>query len=56
MPTIPVNSDGAVLYYEDSGPPNGTEDYTTIIVFHGFIFHGGTGPIPRRRRVHHADN
>lgn len=41
MPTLPVNGNGTVLYYEDSGVPNGATDYTTIIIFHGFIFHGG---------------
>lgn len=42
MPTIPVNDDGAVLYYEDSGPPEGVTDYTTVIILHGFVYHGGT--------------
>ena len=41
MPTIPVNGSGAVLYYEDSGSPGTTEDYHTIFIVHGFIFHGG---------------
>ncbi|KAI0092043.1 hypothetical protein BDY19DRAFT_990791 [Irpex rosettiformis] len=42
MPTLPVNTDGAVLYYEDSGVPDNANDYTTIIIFHGFIFHGAS--------------
>ena len=41
MPTIPVNDEGAVLYYEDSGAPEGSANYTTIIILHGFLFHGG---------------
>ncbi|KAI0690983.1 hypothetical protein BC835DRAFT_1280048 [Cytidiella melzeri] len=40
MPTIPVNKDGAVLYYEDSGAPEGALDYSTIIITHGLLFHG----------------
>ncbi|KAI0773416.1 hypothetical protein BC629DRAFT_1595179 [Irpex lacteus] len=42
MPTIPVNSDGSVLYYEDSGVPSVTHSYHTIFILHGFIFHGGS--------------
>ncbi|KAI0089050.1 hypothetical protein BDY19DRAFT_122499 [Irpex rosettiformis] len=42
MPTIPVNDEGAVLYYEDSGAPQGAKDYSTIFLLHGFIFHGAT--------------
>ncbi|KAI0092042.1 hypothetical protein BDY19DRAFT_576011 [Irpex rosettiformis] len=42
MPTITVNDDGAVLYYEDSGAPNAAQDYHTIFIVHGFIFHGGS--------------
>ncbi|PSR70854.1 hypothetical protein PHLCEN_2v13295 [Hermanssonia centrifuga] len=40
MPTIPVNSDGAVLYYEDSGAPDGPDPYCTIVLIHGLIFNG----------------
>lgn len=41
MPTIPVNDDGAVLYYEDSGAPGDAPYYPTVFVLHGFIYHGG---------------
>ncbi|KAI0337254.1 hypothetical protein BDW22DRAFT_1364336 [Trametopsis cervina] len=42
MPQAPVDDAGAVLFYEDSGaPPNSTE-YTTIVLVHGMIFHSGT--------------
>ena len=41
MPILPVNDEGAVLYYEDSGAPPGSRDYHTIFLIHGFIFHSG---------------
>lgn len=41
MPILPVNDDGALLYYEDSGAPPGSRDYHTIFLIHGFIFHSG---------------
>ena len=44
MPTLPVNDAGAVVYYEDSGVPNGSSDYTTIVMIHGFMFTSGTSP------------
>ncbi|KAI0092160.1 Alpha/Beta hydrolase protein [Irpex rosettiformis] len=39
MSILPVNEDGAVLYYEDSGAPPGSKDYHTVFLIHGFIFH-----------------
>ena len=45
MPTIPVNDEGAVLFYEDSGAPQATEHYATLFILHGFMFHGGTSMI-----------
>jgi hypothetical protein len=42
MPTLPVNNNGAVLYYEDSGAPSGKTEYSTIVIFHGLVFHGCT--------------
>lgn len=44
MPTIPVNNDGAVLFYTDSGPPSEVADYATIILIHGFMFNIGMYP------------
>ena len=41
MPTVTINAEGVVLYYEDSGPPAGSSNYVTLVVIHGFIFHGG---------------
>lgn len=42
MPIAPVNDDGAVLYYEDTGAPSQSTDYTTLALVHGLIFHSGT--------------
>ncbi|KAI0755320.1 hypothetical protein C8Q80DRAFT_1217006 [Daedaleopsis nitida] len=42
MPTAPVDDNGVVLYYEDSGAPTGSIDYTTLVLVHGHCFHGGT--------------
>lgn len=41
MPTIQVDDAGHVLYYEDTGPVAGSKVYTTIVLFHGLIFHSG---------------
>lgn len=41
MPYVTVNSEGAQLYYEDSGPPPGKEVYTTLVLAHGTGFHCG---------------
>ncbi|KAI1783088.1 hypothetical protein LXA43DRAFT_1048049 [Ganoderma leucocontextum] len=39
MPTAPVDSLGSVLYYEDSGVPNVSTDYVTLVMVHGTCFH-----------------
>ncbi|KAI0632494.1 hypothetical protein C8Q77DRAFT_1272422 [Trametes polyzona] len=40
MPIAPVNAEGAVLYYEDSGAPfAGSKDYVTLVLIHGTCFH-----------------
>ena len=41
MPFAPVNEDGAVMYYEDSGLPSDSATYTTIVLIHGLGLHGG---------------
>ena len=41
MPIATVNDEGAFLYYEDSGAPEGVADYTTIFMAHGLVFHSG---------------
>lgn len=43
MPVAPVDANGTVLYYEDSGPLEG--NYTTFVIVHGTAFHGGEHPI-----------
>lgn len=42
MPYAPVNKDGAVMYYDDSGIPGDSTTYTTVILVHGLVFHGGS--------------
>ncbi|TFY75573.1 hypothetical protein EWM64_g8439 [Hericium alpestre] len=39
MPLAPVNEEGGHLYYEDSGPVEGTR-YTTLVIIHGTAIHG----------------
>ena len=43
MPTVPVDDSGSVLYYEDSGAPEGSTSYLTVVLVHGLLFHGGEG-------------
>ena len=40
MPTATVDDSGHYLYYEDTGPVEGRDDYVTIVCVHGLIFHG----------------
>ncbi|KAI0770163.1 alpha/beta-hydrolase [Fomes fomentarius] len=42
MPTIPVNKQGAVMHYEDSGAPSESNDYATLVIVHGAGFHGAS--------------
>lgn len=41
MPGISVDNYDTVLYFEDTGAPPGSTDYTTIVLIHGSIFHSG---------------
>ncbi len=41
MPTAPINALGEFLYYEDSGQPEGSTEYLTVVFIHDLIFHGG---------------
>lgn len=41
MPTAPINDDGAYVYYEDSGVPHNVQDYTSIVLVHGYSFNSG---------------
>ncbi|GBE81682.1 hypothetical protein SCP_0400530 [Sparassis crispa] len=40
MPVAPVDDHGTVLYYEDSGTPPASSNYTTIVLLHGACFYG----------------
>lgn len=40
MPVAPISAD-VHLFYEDTGAPNGSAIYTTLVLVHGVIFHGG---------------
>ncbi|KAF7797956.1 hypothetical protein EIP86_009163 [Pleurotus ostreatoroseus] len=41
--TVSVNDSGAVLSYEDTGPPtSGAQTYLTVVLIHGSVFHGTT--------------
>ncbi|KZP26746.1 hypothetical protein FIBSPDRAFT_731663 [Athelia psychrophila] len=42
MPTAPVDNNGTVLFYTDSGPVDGSDDYTTLVIYHGLAFTGHT--------------
>ncbi|KAL6306426.1 hypothetical protein BKA93DRAFT_157576 [Sparassis latifolia] len=41
MPTAPVNSEGVVLYYDDTGAPESSTTYVTIVLVHGTAIHSG---------------
>lgn len=41
MPIATIDDEGTYLYYEDSGVPPGSSDYTTVICLHAFGVHGG---------------
>ncbi|KAL4243634.1 hypothetical protein ABKN59_011705 [Abortiporus biennis] len=41
MPVAPVDDKGTVLFYEDTGAPEGLQSYTTAVFLHGDYFNGG---------------
>ena len=41
MPYTPVGGDTAQFYYEDTGAPEGTTSYKTLVLIHGGVFHSG---------------
>lgn len=46
MPTLQVDDAGSQLYYVDSGAPEGEgQEYLTVFLLHGLIFHGGMCPL-----------
>lgn len=42
MPSIPVDDNGTVLFYEDSGIPDVNGTYKTLVLIHGITYNGGT--------------
>ncbi|KAH9835552.1 Alpha/Beta hydrolase protein [Rhodofomes roseus] len=42
MPWAPVDDNGTRLYYEDTGAPPDSSDYTTLVLVHGGVFNGST--------------
>ena len=40
MPQAPVDNKGTELFYTDSGPVEGSTDYTTLVIYHGCAFTG----------------
>ncbi|KAH9924427.1 uncharacterized protein B0H18DRAFT_1012126 [Fomitopsis serialis] len=40
MPLAPVDAQGTQYYYEDTGSPPGSTDYTTLVLIHGALVHG----------------
>lgn len=40
MPIAPVDDEGNVLYFEDTGAPPGSTAYLTVFLLHGLLFHG----------------
>lgn len=40
MPIAPIDAQGTTLYYEDTGAPEGSSTYLTVILVHGLLFHG----------------
>ena len=43
--TSEPESDLKLHILADSGAPEGSTDYTTVIVLHGFVWHGGESPL-----------
>ena len=41
MPSISVDENGTNFFYQDTGVPQGGIEYTTVVVIHGSLFHGG---------------
>lgn len=41
MPFAPADDKGTQLYYEDTRAPAASTTYTTLVLFHGAVFHSG---------------
>lgn len=55
MPQAPVDNKGTELFYTDSGPVPGSNDYTTLVIYHGSAYTGRefmTASIEISRNVH----
>ncbi|KZT68307.1 alpha/beta-hydrolase [Daedalea quercina L-15889] len=42
MPLAPIDDQGTHYYYEDTGAPPGSADYTTLVLIHGALIHGAS--------------
>jgi len=40
MSTAPVDNNGTELFFTDSGPVESSENYTTLVIYHGSGFTG----------------
>ena len=41
MPLAPVDENGTVIHYEDTGVPKDSKNYLTVVLMHGILFHSG---------------
>lgn len=41
MPVAPVDENGTVIHYEDTGAPKDSKNYLTVVLLHGLLFHSG---------------
>lgn len=46
MPLATIDDEGVTLYYEDSGVPPDSTDYTTVVLLHGYVVHARMSGIP----------
>ncbi|KAH9830742.1 Alpha/Beta hydrolase protein [Rhodofomes roseus] len=42
MPLAPIDDNGTQSYFEDTGAPVGSTDYTTLVLIHGALIHGAS--------------
>ncbi|TFK73219.1 alpha/beta-hydrolase [Pluteus cervinus] len=42
MPTATIDEQGSQIYFIDTGPVNGSNNYTTLFMYHGTAFNGAT--------------
>ncbi|EKM53112.1 uncharacterized protein PHACADRAFT_197542 [Phanerochaete carnosa HHB-10118-sp] len=46
MPLAQIDDNGTAIYYEDTGVPDGSSTYPTIVITHGLLINSGI-PIPK---------